>query len=154
MTQYLAKIAFWLRAYDCVAVEAENLADAIELAKAAATAVMRRTCHPEHIDLDERREGVIAFIGRKTQRGIEEVASHIEFDDDRIPHRPGGAADLAAPLTQDRFDILVDDATHAVGSLIPSNVIAALSADAHMTLLYAINDALTPILADYVEHGD
>jgi len=163
MTQYVVKIGFWLRAYDSVAVEAGTDTEAIEQAKAVAAEVMQLTLHPEHIDLDERREGIISFIDRETPEGRVEVEVDIEFDGDRIPSLPASGmsdhqsdekAGLVAPLTQDQFDDLVDDATHAVNNLIPDNVIASLSASAHTTLLQAINDALTLILADHIEHGD
>ena len=64
MTEYVVKIGFWLRAYDSVTVEADADAEAIEKAKIAATTAMTSTAHPEHVEFDERREGVIAFIDR------------------------------------------------------------------------------------------
>jgi hypothetical protein len=64
MTKYVVKIAFWLRAFDSVTIEAKSDAEAIEKAKVAATAAMESTAFPEHIDTDERREGVIAYIDR------------------------------------------------------------------------------------------
>jgi len=57
MTEYVAKIAFWLRAFDSVTIEAASDAEAIEKAKVAATTAMESTAFPEHIDTDERREG-------------------------------------------------------------------------------------------------
>ena len=45
---------------------------------------MTFVAHPEHIDLDERREGVIAFIDRVTQDGRQTVIEDVAFDDDRI----------------------------------------------------------------------
>jgi hypothetical protein len=59
MTQYLAKVAFWLRAYDETEFEAENDADVIEKAKAVAQALMERKSYPEAVDHEERREGTI-----------------------------------------------------------------------------------------------
>ena len=71
MTEYVVKIGFWLRAYDSVTVEADADAEAIEKAKVAATTAMTSTAHPEHVEFDERREGVIAFIDRVTPDGRE-----------------------------------------------------------------------------------
>ena len=59
MTEYIVKIAFWLRAFDGLTVEAETDAEAIEKAKSAAKAAMESMAYPEHIDIEERREGVI-----------------------------------------------------------------------------------------------
>lgn len=84
MTEYIVKIGFWLRAYDGIAVEADSDADAIEKAKAAAKAAMESGAYPEHIDIGERREGVIAFIDRITSRGRYAVAKDVAFDDDRV----------------------------------------------------------------------
>lgn len=53
-------------------------------------------------------------------------------------------------MNEDAFDELIDDATHAVNNLIPMDVLAKLSADAHSDLLVRINDALTPILRDII----
>ncbi|WP_245297063.1 MULTISPECIES: hypothetical protein [Rhodomicrobium] len=66
MTEYIVKIGFWVRAYDGFTVEANSDAEAIEKAKAAAAIAMKSIAHPEHIEIDERREGVIAFIDRIT----------------------------------------------------------------------------------------
>lgn len=84
MTEYLVKIGFWLRAYDSVTIEADADADAIEKAKVAATTAMTSTAHPEHVEFDERREGVIAFIDRVTPEGLQAVVEDVAFDDDRI----------------------------------------------------------------------
>ena len=70
MTEYVVKIGFWLRAYDSVTVEADADAEAIEKAKIAATTAMTSTAHREHVEFDERREGVIAFIDRVTPDGL------------------------------------------------------------------------------------
>ena len=90
MTEYVVKIAFWLRAFDSVTLDAVTDAEAIEKAKAAARTAMDSTAHPEHIDIGERREGVIAYIDRLTPDGPEEVVEDVEFDDDRI-HGPSAA---------------------------------------------------------------
>ncbi len=87
MTEYAVKIGFGLRAYDSFAVEADSDAGAIEKAKLAARIAMQSTAHPEHIDIEERREGVIAFIDRLTPDGRDAVIEDVEFDDDRI-HAP------------------------------------------------------------------
>ncbi|MGH7120710.1 MAG: hypothetical protein ACREFP_17265 [Acetobacteraceae bacterium] len=78
------KVGFWLRAFDSVTVEADADAEAIEKAKVAATAAMASTAHPEHVDFDERREGVIAFIDRVAADGRHPVVADVAFDDDRI----------------------------------------------------------------------
>lgn len=90
MTEYVVKIGFWLRAYDSFTVEAESDAGAIEKAKLSARIAMESTAHPEHIDIEERREGVIAFIDHVTPDGRDAVIEGVEFDDDRI-HEPPAA---------------------------------------------------------------
>ena len=90
MTEYIVKIAFWLRSLDSLTVEAETDAEAIEKAKSAAKAAMESMAYPEHIDIEERREGVIAFIDRVTPDGRHAVIEDVEFDDDRI-HGPPAA---------------------------------------------------------------
>jgi hypothetical protein len=84
MTEYVVKVGFWLRAFDSVTVEADADAEAIEKAKVAATAAMASTAHPEHVDFDERREGVIAFIDRVAPDGRHPVVEDVAFDDDYI----------------------------------------------------------------------
>ena len=100
MTEYVVKIGFWLRAYDSVTVEADADAEAIEKAKIAATTAMTSTAHPEHVEFDERREGVIAFIDRVTPDGREPVVEDVAFDDDRI--HPDGEPFRADKETQPR----------------------------------------------------
>lgn len=87
MTEYVVKIGFWLRAYDSLAVEAASDAEAIEKAKAAAAIAMESAACPEHVEIEGRREGVIAFIDRITASGYEAVIEDVQFDDDRI-HPP------------------------------------------------------------------
>ena len=60
------------------------VAEAIEKAKTAAQTAMTLVAHPEHIDLDERREGIIAFIDRVMPDGWQTVIEDVAFDDDRI----------------------------------------------------------------------
>ncbi|MBN9056400.1 MAG: hypothetical protein J0H80_22130 [Rhizobiales bacterium] len=84
MTQYKGKIGFWLSAYDGFALEADSDAEAIEKAKAAATVAMEASDQPEHIEIDQRREGTIIYIDRVTADGTEPVIENGEFDDDRI----------------------------------------------------------------------
>lgn len=84
MTEYIVKLGFWLRAYDRFTVEADSDSDAIAKAKAAAKAAMESTARPEHIDVEERREGIIAFIDRVAPDGRHAVIEDFEFDDDRI----------------------------------------------------------------------
>lgn len=90
MTEYIVKVAFWLRAFDSVTLEAATDAEAIEKAKASARIAMESIAYPEHIDTDERREGVIAYIDRIDPDGHEPVIEDVEFDDDRI-HGPPAA---------------------------------------------------------------
>ena len=51
---------------------------------------MESGAHPEHIDIEERREGVIAFIDRVAPDGRHAVVEDVEFDDDRIHDSPTG----------------------------------------------------------------
>src|SRR3546814_6304662 len=51
-----------------------------------------------------------------------------------------------SPMTEDEFDQLVDDATHAVNNLIPDLYLDGMGDTAHSGVLYAINDALSTIL--------
>ena len=88
MSEYIVKIGFWLRAYDSFAVEAESDADAIENAKAAAKTAMASGAYPEHIDVEERREGIIAFIDHITPDGRQAVIEAVKFDDDHIHDVP------------------------------------------------------------------
>ena len=84
MTEYVVKIAFWLRAYDSMTIEASIDAEAMAKAKSAAKAAMESRAHPEAIDTDERRQGVIAYIDRFGPRRREAVTEDVAFDDDRI----------------------------------------------------------------------
>ncbi|GLI98191.1 hypothetical protein [Sphingobium sp. BS19] len=54
-------------------------------------------------------------------------------------------------MTEDEFDALVDDATHAVNNLIPDRYLTPMGDNARSGLLVSINDALTAILRDVVE---
>jgi hypothetical protein len=88
MSEYIVKIGFWLRAYDGFTVEADSDAGAIEKAKAAAKTAMESGAYPEHIEIAERREGIIAFIDRVTPAGRDVVTEDVEFDDDRNHDAP------------------------------------------------------------------
>ena len=90
MTEYLVKIGFWLRAYDTITIEADSDAAAIEAAKVAAKCAMESASQPEHIDTDDRREGIIAYIDRISSTGKQPVIENVPFDDDRIHPHPGG----------------------------------------------------------------
>jgi len=59
MPDYRVKVGFWLPAYDTIDIEADSFEDAIERAKEAPRNAMEQTSPPEHIDIDERREGLI-----------------------------------------------------------------------------------------------
>jgi len=88
MTECFVKIAFWLRAHDGFTIEADTVAKAVELAKIAAKAAMRSGAHPEHIEVEERREGVIAFIDSVIPDGRQALIEDVSFDDDRIHDSP------------------------------------------------------------------
>jgi hypothetical protein len=87
VTEYVAKLAFWLRAWDSVTIEAEADAEAIDRAKAAAKRAMESRVIPESMDTDRRREGLIAYVDRLSPDGRECVVEDVVFDDDRI-HGP------------------------------------------------------------------
>ena len=89
MSEYIVKVGFWLRAYDSFAVEADSDADAIEQAKAAANRAMESAAHPEHIEIGERREGIIVFIDRITGDGRQAVIEDVPFGNDDV-HTPTG----------------------------------------------------------------
>ena len=84
MAEYLVKVGFWLRAYDSVTLEAATDVAAMEKAKAAANTAMDSRAHPEAIDTEERRQGVIAYIDRLGPGGRKAVVEDVAFDDDRI----------------------------------------------------------------------
>lgn len=88
MAEYTVRIGFWLWAVDGFTVEADSDEAAIEKAKAVALEAMESRSHPEHIDLDERREGVIAYIDQITPHGPRVVAEDVAFDNDRIHPAP------------------------------------------------------------------
>jgi hypothetical protein len=87
MSEYVVKVGFWLRAYDSFAVEAVSDADAIALAKVAAKTAMESAASPEHIEICERREGIILFIDRITRDGRKSVIEDVPFTD-RAVHMP------------------------------------------------------------------
>jgi hypothetical protein len=87
VTEYVVKLAFWLRAWDSVTIEAEADAEAIDKAKAAAKRAMESRVMPESIDTDQRREGLIACVDRLDPDRRECVVEDVVFDDDRI-HGP------------------------------------------------------------------
>jgi len=73
-----------------VSVDPAQIQDQVDKAKAAAKRAMESGAHPEHIDIEERREGVIAFIDRVAPDGRHPVIEDVEFDDDRIHDGPTG----------------------------------------------------------------
>jgi hypothetical protein len=87
VTEYVVKLAFWLRAWDSVTIEADADAEAIDKAKAAAKRAMESRVIPESIDTDRRREGLIAFVDRLGPDRRECVVEDVVFDDDHI-HGP------------------------------------------------------------------
>jgi hypothetical protein len=85
MKKYVVKLRFWLRAFDSAEISAATDAEAFHLAKAAACRMMARTGHPDEIDMDERREGLISYLDTMDiARG--ELAEGIAFDGDRPLH--------------------------------------------------------------------
>lgn len=88
MTNYNVKIGFWLGAYDGPALKADSDAEAIEKAKATATVALEASDRPEHIEIDQRREGTLIYIDRVTADGPEPVIENVEFDDDSIHPAP------------------------------------------------------------------
>ena len=89
MSEYVVKVGFWLRAYESFTVEANSDADAIEQAKAAANRAMESAAHPEHIEIGERREGIIVFIDRIAADGRQAVIEDVPFGNDDV-HTPTG----------------------------------------------------------------
>jgi hypothetical protein len=87
MTEYTVTIGFWLRAYDNFTVEAESDAEAIDKATAMAKKTMESGAQPDHIEIADRREGIIVFIDRIGAGRQDTVIEDVEFDDDRI-HGP------------------------------------------------------------------
>jgi hypothetical protein len=87
VTECLVKLAFWLRAWDSVTIEAEADPEAIDKAKAAAKRAMESRVIPESIDTDQRREGLIAYVDRLDPDRRECVVENVVFDDHRI-HGP------------------------------------------------------------------
>lgn len=53
-------------------------------------------------------------------------------------------------MNDDKFNELIDDATHAVNNIIPDEYLDRLSPDEHSNLLVQINDALSPLLSEVV----
>lgn len=84
MSEYVVKVGFWLRAFGSVTVEAHSDAEAMAMAKEAASGFMESHSWPEAFDFDERREGVISYIDRIDADDRTEVAGFMCFDDDRI----------------------------------------------------------------------
>jgi len=84
MNQYTVKIAFWLRAYDSFTVKADSDEQAIEMAKEVAKSEIEKSSQPEEIILDDRREGLIAYIDRIEPGPRKEIAEAVPFDGDRI----------------------------------------------------------------------
>ncbi|CAM5277794.1 hypothetical protein ATER59S_00348 [Aquamicrobium terrae] len=85
MKDYVVKLRFWLRAYDSAEFPAATDAEAFHIAKAAATRMMGQRGHPEEIDMEERREGLISYVDTMGM-ARSELAEGIVFDDDRPLH--------------------------------------------------------------------
>lgn len=98
MPRYTVKIGFWLRAYDSAEIEADSPGEIIERAKAAAREMMEQTGQPEHIEVTDRREGIICWIDQSGfPAGVDTVAEDVEFDDDRIHPEPAKAPAEVVP---------------------------------------------------------
>ena len=89
MSEYVVKVGFWLRAYDSFAVEADSDADAIAQAKVAAKTAMESAASPEHIEIGERRQGIIVFIDRITPDGRQAVIEDVPFSGDHVHMQTG-----------------------------------------------------------------
>ena len=85
MKKYVVKIRFWLRAFDSTVISAVTDAEAFHLAKAAACHMMYWHGHPEEIDMEERREGLLSYVDT-VDGACEELAESIVFDGDRPLH--------------------------------------------------------------------
>ncbi|MBA4751936.1 MAG: hypothetical protein H2055_06890 [Sphingopyxis sp.] len=57
-------------------------------------------------------------------------------------------------MTEDDFDNLVDDASHAVFNRVPAFILGGMDAEDRSDLLIRINDALAPILRDLSPSDD
>ena len=64
-------------------------ADAIARAKFASKTAMESAASPEHIEVGERRKGIILFIDRITGDGRQAVIEDVAFSGDRA-HTPTG----------------------------------------------------------------
>lgn len=85
MAEYRVKIGFWLRAYDSFTIDAASPEEAIEIAKREARKEIESSGKPEHIETDERREGVILYVDRVgAALDVATIAEDLAFDDDRI----------------------------------------------------------------------
>ena len=129
MTEYLVKLAFWLRAWDSVTIEAEADAEAIDKAKAAAKRAMESRVIPESIDTDRRREGLIAYVDRLDPDRRECVVENVVFDDDcihgplhdfvrRVAAMPAGEPEstTGCQVGLDPWHALTDEARRLLGS--------------------------------------
>jgi hypothetical protein len=85
MKKYVVKLRFWLRAFDSTVISAATDAEAFHLAKAAACHMMHWHGHPEEIDMEGRREGLLSYVDT-VDGAREELAEGIVFDGDRPLH--------------------------------------------------------------------
>ena len=88
MTEYVVKIAFWLRAFDSVTIEAASDAEAIEKAKVAATAAMEIDCLPNTSTPTSNGKASSPTSTGSCRTAIT-VIEDVQLDDDRI-HGPIG----------------------------------------------------------------
>ncbi len=79
MTDYVVKIRFLIAAYDGVTIEAANDQEAIAKAQIAAASVMRSSAWPDHVDADDRCEGIIAYIDRISPKGREAIVEDLDL---------------------------------------------------------------------------
>lgn len=87
MTDYCVKLRFWLRAFDSTTISAATDAEAYHLAKSAAADLMNARSHPDEVDLEERRDGLISYVDR-LGHDRRELAEAVAFDGN-CPFMPG-----------------------------------------------------------------
>ncbi len=121
-TEYLVKVRFWLRAYDCVTVYAASDEKALERARLAAADLMTWGYQPDEVEIDERREGLISYIDRIDDDGEHtEIIDALDFEGDRplFPEIQALLAKIAAldpdmdPSTEGLRDVIASLVTEA-----------------------------------------
>lgn len=62
------------------------------------TIAVGSSAHPEYIDVDERRGGIIVFMNRTTTGSREAIAEDVAFDEARIGARSHGVCSSGCVL--------------------------------------------------------